>query len=173
MKLMNMKQYIPEVMPYGDDVIHYQSDNGKDFYKYMKYFKKKYKMLIDSNSVIVGCCEDVSGLCIEGLSIVESDILPDGFNIAGGWMFNKKSEVVPYAPYYQAKAEENRQTLIISAMSDASLLTGKVILNLASDDEKRLFASLSDYINQLKALDLSGVVDTETRATFVWPEKPQ
>lgn len=173
MKLMNMKQYKPEVMPYGDDVIHYQSENGKDFYKFLKYFKKKYKLLIDSNSVIVSCCEDINGLSIEGLSIVETDTLPDGFNILGGWMFNKKSEIVPYAPWYQLKAEGERTTRINAAMSDVTLLTGKVFLSIASDDEKQLFAALSDHISQLKTMDFSGVSDAQTRSAIVWPEKPQ
>lgn len=173
MKLMNIKQYKPDVMPYGDDVIYYQSENGKDFYKYMKYFKKKFKILINSNSVIVSYSEDVSALVPDGLSVVETDTLPDGFNEFGGWMFSKSGEVVPYAPWYQSKSEIERTRRINDAMADATLLTGKVILNLASDDEKQLFAALSDHINQLKALDFSGVSDAPTRAAIVWPEKPQ
>lgn len=173
MRLNNISRYYPDVMPDGDGVQYFVSENGKDFHKFMRYFKKKYKLLINENAVVLSCAEDVSTLYPVGFSVVEINELPDDFDTLGGWMFNKKGEVVPYAPWYQSIVEKERTTRTNDAMTDALLLTGKVTLNLASDDEKRLFAALSDYINQLKALDFSGVIDAETRAAFVWPEKPQ
>ncbi len=94
MELKNVSRYYPEEMPYGDGVQYFKSEDGQDFYDSFGKFTKKYVLCIDPvTGVIRSVAEDVSRLYPAGFTVVETDTLPEGFDIYGGWKFDGGSVV--------------------------------------------------------------------------------
>ncbi|ENE8564353.1 DUF4376 domain-containing protein [Salmonella enterica] len=83
-------------MPYGEGVQYFQSEDGQDFYQSLDKFTKKYKLCVDPDTGIIrSAAEDVSTLYPGGFNIVETDVLPEGFDILGGWSWNGEFPVKP------------------------------------------------------------------------------
>lgn len=96
MELKNISRYYPDEMPYGDGVQYFQSEDGLDFYESWDKFTKKYKLCVEPNTGIIrSVAEDVSILYPPGFTIVETDTLPDGFNVYGEWLWNGKEPIRP------------------------------------------------------------------------------
>lgn len=89
MELKNVSRYYPEEMPYGDGVQYFKSEDGQDFYDSLRKFTKKYVLCIDPvTGIIHSVAEDVSRLYPAGFTVVETDTLPEGCDIYGGWKFD-------------------------------------------------------------------------------------
>ncbi|EDJ2553376.1 phage tail protein [Salmonella enterica subsp. enterica serovar Poona] len=89
MELKNISRYYPDDMPYGDGVQYFKSEDGLDFYESQDKFTKKYKLCIEPDTGIIrSASEDVTTLYPAGFTIVETDALPDGFDILGEWVWN-------------------------------------------------------------------------------------
>lgn len=92
MQLANLKQYQPEVAKYGKGVLYFIDENGLDWYESQALFTKKYKLAIDSSGVIRSFATEVSMMYPLNLSIVETDVLPVGFNyekcVTGNWRWD-------------------------------------------------------------------------------------
>ncbi|EOX8474227.1 tail fiber assembly protein [Salmonella enterica subsp. arizonae] len=173
MELKNVVIYSPEKKPVGDAFLYFCSEDGKDFYDSLDKFTKKYKLCIDPETGIVrSVAEDVSRLYPAGFTIVETDVLPDGFDIYGGWRFiNGKVKPVPVD--YQAKAETTRQKLLDAANSAIADWRTELALGEISDDDKASLTKWMAYIRELKSLDLTGVSDETTFTAIRWPALPQ
>lgn len=169
MKLVNCTAYFPEDNPLTGFVQFCRSEDGRDFYESQPLFKKRWKFIVDSNQVIRSINEDVSMLNPVNHSLYELDWLPDGCNIDGGWMFDGRV-VKPYPPFYVGQAEWARKDRLNGTMQEISLITGKIMLNIATDDEKAEFIAKSGIVDKLKAMDFSGVVDEKSLKAIIWPE---
>lgn len=89
MELKNVSRYYPEEMPYGDGVQYFKSEDGQDFYDSLRKFTKKYVLCIDPvTGIIHSVAEDASRLYPAGFTVVETDTLPEGCDIYGGWKFD-------------------------------------------------------------------------------------
>lgn len=89
MELKKVARYYPDHVPYGDDIQYFRSEDGQDFYESLEKFTKKYKLCIEPDTGIIrSVAEDVSTLYPSGYSVVETDVLPDGFDISGRWGFD-------------------------------------------------------------------------------------
>ncbi|EED4920862.1 DUF4376 domain-containing protein [Salmonella enterica subsp. arizonae] len=96
MELKNISRYYPDEMPHGDGVQYFQSEDGIDFYESQDKFTKKYKLCIEPDTGVVrSAAEDVSTLYPAGFTIVETDVLPDGFDIFGEWVWNGEFPIKP------------------------------------------------------------------------------
>lgn len=82
MELKNVSRYYPDEMKYGEGVMYFRSEDGKDFYDSLDLFTKKYKLCIEPDSgVIRSAAQEVSTLYPDGFSVVETEELPEGFDI--------------------------------------------------------------------------------------------
>ncbi|EHI7917020.1 DUF4376 domain-containing protein [Salmonella enterica] len=89
MELKNVSRYHPDEMPYGEGVQYFKSEDGLDFYASQDKFTKKYKLCTEPDTGIIrSAAQDVSELYPCGFTIVETDELPEGFNIFGDWIWN-------------------------------------------------------------------------------------
>lgn len=172
MELKNVVIYSPEKKPVGDAFLYFCSEDGKDFYDSLDKFTKKYKLCIDPDTGIVrSVAEDVSRLYPAGFTVVETDVLPDGFDIYGGWCFiNGKVKPVPVD--YQAKAEETRKKLLNDADNIIRDWRTELTLGTISDENKAVLILWMNYINTLKSLDISNVTTEAKYKAIKWPEVP-
>ncbi len=171
MKLNNVTRYYPEEMPYGEGVQYFQSEDGEDFYEALNKFTLKYKLLTDANGIIRSVSEDASTLYPAGFSVVETDSLPDGFDISGDWMF--EDGVVKAVPVdYLARAESERQSLLTEAKDTISIWQTQLSLGSITDANKAKLVEWLTYIDELNALDLSNIVDEDSYNAIVWPDAP-
>lgn len=172
MILKNVSRYYPDDMPLGDDVQYFRSEDGIDFYDSFEKFKLKYKLCIDTKTgVICFISEDVSGLYPAGYTVVETDTLPDGCDTYGGWMY--ENEVVKAVPVdYKEKAEGIRENRLSEANEITMDWRTELQLGLISDDDKANLILWMAYIKELKALDLSSIVDEDSFNAIIWPDVP-
>ena len=172
MILKNVTRYYPEDMPLGDDVQYFQSEDGQDFYESFPLFIRKYKLCINpENGVIHSITEDVSTLYPAGFTVVETNYLPSGCDIYGGWMY--ENEVVKAVPVdYQSKAEGEQQRLLNDANEITNDWRTELQLGLISDVDKANLILWMAYIKELKTLDLNSVVDEDSFKAIIWPEIP-
>lgn len=172
MELKNVTRYYPEEMPYGEGIQYFQSEDGKDFYKSLTLFTRKYKLCIEPESGIIrSIAEDVSTLYPVGFTVVETNYLPKGCDIYGGWMY--ENEVVKAVPVdYKEKAESIQENRLNEANEITKDWRTELQLGLISDDDKANLISWMAYIKELKALDLSSVVDEDSFNAIIWPDVP-
>ncbi|MBJ8927402.1 tail fiber assembly protein [Citrobacter sp. FDAARGOS_156] len=169
MKLINLQRYIPDEFFLGDDIQYFIDATGKDWYKSLPKFTKKYSLAIENDTgVIRSISEDASRLYPGGLTVVDVDSIPDGCDIFGGWVFDGK-KVIPrtYAPEEsQRQAEEKKKTLNDHAESAIAPLLRAVKLGMATDQETSLLTEWERYSVLLSRIDASKPLD------IVWPEVP-
>lgn len=170
MRLNNVSVYTPENPPYGNGIVYFRSEEGQDFYEAQSLFTRKYKLCIETDTGIVrSIAEDVSTLYPAGFSVVETNYLPDGCDIYGGWMY--ENEVVKAVPVdYKSKAESERQRLLNEANEITNDWRTELQLGLISDDDKANLILWMAYIKELKTLDLNSVVDEDSFKAIIWPE---
>ncbi|EEL5709940.1 tail fiber assembly protein, partial [Salmonella enterica] len=106
-----------------------------------------------------------------GFTVVETDVLPDGFDIYGGWRFIN-GEVKPVPVDYQAKAEETRKKLLNDADNRIRDWRTELTLGTISDENKAVLILWMNYINTLKSLDISNVTTEAKYKAIKWPEVP-
>lgn len=172
MELKNVSIYTSENLPYGNDVLYFRSEDGEDFYEAQPLFTQKYKLCIDPDGgVIRSISEDVSTLYPAGFTVVETNVLPEGCDINGGWVY--KNGIVSAVPTdYATKANEERQHLVQEVNDITSGWLIDLQLGDLSDDDEASLRKWRAYVKVLAALDLSAVVDKKTYDAIVWPDKP-
>lgn len=138
MKLVNLQRYVPEELFSGDGVQYFIDATGKDWFKSLPEFTKKYSLAIENDTgVIRSISEDTSRLYPLGLTVVDVDNLPDGCDIFGEWVFNGK-RIVPRT-YSQeellAQAQQTKNKLIEAATKVINLLQDAKYLEMATNEE--------------------------------------
>ncbi len=172
MILKNVSRYYPEDMPLGDDVQYFISEDGKDFYESFPLFIRKYKLCVNPESgVINSISEDISTLYPAGFTVVETNYLPSGCDIYGGWMY--ENEVVKAVPVdYKNKAEVECQRLLNDANEITNDWRTELQLGLISEVDKNKLISWMTYIKFLKSMDFSSVTSQKSFDSIQWPEVP-
>lgn len=172
MELRNVVRYYPEDMPYSEGIQYFCSDDGQDFYDSLEKFTKKYKLCIHPGTgVIYSMSEDVSRLYPAGFTIVETDELPDGFNIEGDWYFcDGRILLVPVD--WQQKATTERSRRLTAAEKQTSDLKTELTLGIISDSDRETLTQWMLYIRALNAMDFSAVCDDTTFSAIEWPDAP-
>lgn len=79
--------YTPEVKPFGD--VHYlQSEDKQDWYETVPLFQPDtYKVMFESNGVILAVTRDASTIAPYGFSVAEVEALPENFSWPGEWSY--------------------------------------------------------------------------------------
>lgn len=173
MELTRVSRYYPDDMPLGDEIQYFQSEDGLDFYASIPLFTLQYKFCIDPETgVICSVAEDVSRLYPAGFTVAESDSIPDGFDINGGWYFSG-GEILPYPAVYTQRAESERQDRLGAAVTETFTLQTALLLGTISDEDKTLLQAWMDYITQLKAMDFTQVTDSASLDGIQWPAPPE
>lgn len=170
MKLVNLQRYIPEELFSGDGVQYFIDATGKDWFKSLPEFTKKYSLAIENDTgVIRSISEDASRLYPVGLTVVDVDSLPDGCDIFGGWVFNGK-KIVPRT-YSQeeisAQAQQEKNRLIETATKSISPLQDAKDLGIATDAELGKLKEWMVYRVQVNR------VDTSKAPNITWPTQPE
>ncbi|MBA7801802.1 tail fiber assembly protein [Citrobacter freundii] len=169
MKLINLQRYIPDEFFLGDDIQYFIDSTGKDWYKSLPKFTKKYSLAIENDTgVIRSISEDASRLYPGGLTVVDVDSIPDGCDIFGGWVFDGK-KVIPrvYEPEeLQRQAEAKKKTIIDDAEAAISPLSRAVKLGMATAQETSMLTEWERYSVLLSRIDTSKPLE------IVWPDKP-
>ncbi|WP_113411379.1 tail fiber assembly protein [Escherichia coli] len=167
MKLINLQRYIPDEFFLGDDVQYFIDATGKDWYKSLPEFTKKYSLAIDNDTgVIRSISEDVSGIYPGGLTVVDVDSIPDGCDIFGGWIFDGE-KVIPrrYSDEeLKLQSEKKKRTLLAEASAVIAPLERAVRLNMATDEEHTRLEEWERY---------SVLVSRVDTAKPEWPQKPE
>ncbi|EKQ7213518.1 tail fiber assembly protein [Citrobacter freundii] len=158
MKLINLQRYIPDEFFLGDDIQYFIDTTGKDWYKSLPKFTKKYSLAIENDTgVIRSISKDASRLYPGGLTVVDVDSIPAGCNIFGGWVFDGE-KVIPRQytdEELKRQAEEKKQTLLTEASSVISPLERAVRLGMATDEENRRIEAWERYSVMVNRVDTS------------------
>lgn len=168
MRLNNLKRYIPDELFNGDGIQYFIDEDGKDWFKSLPEFKKKYAVAFDSNGIIRFCGDDPSRFYPVGLSVVDVDSLPEGLNVLGGWIFDGKN-IVPRVPSEDeliSQAENEKARLMAIANNAIAPLQDAVDFGIATRDEETFLLSWKKYRVLLNR------IDTTDPDIIVWPEKP-
>ncbi|CAI0759989.1 tail fiber assembly protein [Serratia ficaria] len=165
MKLVNLKRYTPDEFTHGEDVQYFIDETGKDWFQSLSSFKKKYALLIDSETgVIRGITSDASRLYPVGYTVVDIDSLPTGCDASGGWMF-AKGKVSVWSQKSQDDAARLKRRLMQTATDKIAVLSDAQQLNMATDDEAKELEAWRKYRVLLSRIDT-------TAADIIWPEVP-
>jgi|SRR5471030_360067 len=167
MKNKNWSKYTPDEPKHGEGFMYLQDEEGNDWYDSYPKFKKKYKFRYDTETGVITSVSENAGLMyVCGFSVADTDTLPDGFDIFGGWIYNGK-KIIPNVEHLQKNAELQRGNLSSEAESRIKLLERAARLGIATDAEK---SSLDAW--ELYSIALSRV-DTSTAPDVKWPVMPQ
>ncbi|WP_253643499.1 tail fiber assembly protein [Yersinia pseudotuberculosis] len=169
MELLNLKSYIPNDPKLGTDSQYLIDENGRDWYESQKLFKKKYKVALDPKSkVIRSISEDVSMLFPINCDVLEFDIIQDGCDISGAWVFDGEKLVkrTVSAAEIIAFAVEKKATLKAAADSEIDWRQDAVDAEEASKKEISELAAWKKYRVALMRIDVSAAPDIE------WPVSP-
>ncbi|WP_281422427.1 tail fiber assembly protein [Citrobacter pasteurii] len=145
MKLTNLQRYIPDEYFLGDDIQYFIDATGKDWYKSLSQFTKKYSLAIENDTgVIRSISEDASRLYPGGLTVVDVDSIPDGCDIFGGWVFDGiKIKPRQYSQDELMAQTEKKKTELLSAAAVAiAPLQDAVDEGIATEEET---AALSEW----------------------------
>ena len=167
MELKNVSRYYPDEMPYGEGFQYFQSEDSQDFYESLGLFTRKYKLCIEPDTgVIRSVDEDASRLYPAGFSVVETDELPDGFDINGDWVFDGESVVPRIIPPEEVvtRATRVKSALLQEALEFITPLEKTAKYGSADVEDKRRLEAWERYI-----VDLYRVKPEKP----VWPEKPE
>ncbi|MFS3555355.1 tail fiber assembly protein [Citrobacter braakii] len=170
MKLINLQRYIPEDLFLGEGIQYFIDATGKDWYKSLSKFTKKYSIAIENDTgVIRSISEDADRLYPVGLTVVDVDSIPEGCDIFGGWVFdgNKIVSRTYTVKELQQQAESKKKTLIADAENAISLLSRAVKLGMATDKETSMLTEWEKYSVLLSR------VDTSKLREINWPEVPE
>lgn len=167
MKLINLQRYTPDELFNGAGIQYFKDESGKDWFKSLPKFTRKFSLAIENDSgVIRSISEDASRLYPVGLTVVDIDALPDGCDISGAWRWSG-GKIYAVAPDYAALAAQNKNTLLATANQAISTLSDAIDLDIATDEEKRLFNEWRKYRVLLSR------VETTSSPGIKWPEVPQ
>ncbi|MES4610993.1 MAG: tail fiber assembly protein [Ewingella sp.] len=167
MKLINLQRYTPDELFNGGGIQYFKDESGKDWFKSLPKFTRKFSLAIENDTgVIRSISEDASRLYPVGLTVVDIDTLPEGCDISGAWRWSG-GKIYAVAPDYVALAAQNKTTLLAEANQAISTLSDAIDLDIATDEEKRLFNEWRKY-----RVLLSRVETTKVRG-ITWPEVPQ
>ncbi|MDM2922626.1 MULTISPECIES: tail fiber assembly protein [Citrobacter] len=145
MKLINLQHYTPDELFLGDGILYFIDATGKDWYKSLSQFTKKYSLAIENDTgVIRSISEDASRLYPGGLTVVDVDSIPDGCDIFGGWVFDGiKIKPRQYSQDELMAQTEKKKTELLSAAAVAiAPLQDAVDEGIATEEET---AALSEW----------------------------
>lgn len=170
MKLVNLQRYVPDELFSGDGVQYFIDATGKDWFKSLPEFTKKYSLAIENDTgVIRSISEDTSRLYPLGLTVVDVDNLPEGCDIFGGWVFDGE-RIVPriYTPEeIRAQAEAKKERLIAEANKKTQAWQTQLMLGMISDEDKKSLIAWMAYVQNVQA------IDTHHPERIVWPVQPE
>ncbi|AAC34165.1 unknown [Escherichia phage 186] len=166
MKLINLQRYILMNYFLGDGIQYFIDATGKDWYKSLPKFTKKYSLAIENDTgVIRSISEDASRLYPGGLTVVDVDSIPAGCDIFGGWVFDGE-KVIPREytlAEQQRQSDEKKKTLLAEAEATISTLERAVRLGMATGEE----------IRRLEAWERYSVLVSRVKQSDDWPQKPE
>lgn len=167
MKLENISRYYPEVMPFGEGVQYFRSEEGKDFYESIPLFKRKYKLCIEPDTGIIrSIAEDVSTFYPVGFSVVETNYLPENCDIYGGWKYENEI-VTAVSPVLIKSAESELKLRLTRANEVIETLQDAIDLGMATDEEISLLTAWKKFRVLLSRVDITKAPD------IVWPVQPE
>lgn len=149
MKLINVRQYIPNTLFLGDGIQYFIDETGKDWFKSLPLFTKKYALVVDPNSsVVCGITEDVSRLYPAGFNVVEVDALPAGCDCMGDWVFDGEKVIsrIYTLDELQAQARQKQTRLLEQVARIIAPLQDAIDLDMASEAEKASTAGLEKIL---------------------------
>ncbi len=170
MKLVNLQRYVPDELFNGDGIQYFIDETGKDWFKSLPNFTKKYSLAIENDTGIIrSISEDTSRLYPVGLTVVDVEMLPDGCDIFGGWVFDGE-KVIPrtYTSLelkVQAEAEKERR--IAEANKKTQAWQTQLMLGMISNEDKKSLISWMEYVQKVQAVDTSLGLGAE------FPEQPE
>lgn len=172
MQLVNLQRYTPDEFFLGDDVAYFKDETGKDLYKSLPDFTKKFSLAVEHDTgIIFSISDDASKLpwARNGTTIVDVDALPKGCDILGGWVFDGE-KVVPRV-YTQAElrqqAASQKANLLTAAYEAMRPLEIAVRLGMATDEEKARLEAWEQYIV------LVSRITPDDAPNISWPDKPE
>ncbi|CAH6661000.1 tail fiber assembly protein [Pseudocitrobacter vendiensis] len=165
MRLNNFQRYYPENNS-GVPIAYLQSDSGADWYDSQKLFSDDtWKIVFDSDGVIVSFSNDISMLFPVGMSVAEVDDIPDGVDINGGWMFD--GEFITPVPEGADTAAQRKTALMSVATAVIAPLQDADDMDIATDEEREALLLWKKYRVLLSRVDVSKAPNIK------WPEVPE
>ncbi|WP_168385812.1 tail fiber assembly protein [Erwinia amylovora] len=169
MKLVNLQRYVPDEYFAGEGFQYFKDATGKDWYKALPGFTKKYSLAIENETGIIrSISEDASRLYPVGLTVVDVDSVPCGCDIFGGWVFD--GERIVSRTYtteeLQAQTEAQKSRLAEVAKDRIDVLSYAVELGIASNAEKEILKKWKMYRVLLDRVQSDGAPDIN------WPVIP-
>ena len=166
MRMNNFTRYTPIEPAFGALALYLQDEKGRDWYAMQAKFTKKFKLaILPDTGVIRSITQDISALFPEGLTVVDIDILPEGCNISGDWVYSN-GNIKKDAGADARAAIAQKDALMNQANNQILVLADAVDLSMASEEDKIALEAWRTYRVLLSR------VDTTTAPAIDWPEAP-
>ncbi|MBC3228369.1 tail fiber assembly protein [Serratia fonticola] len=170
MELINLQRYVPDDYFFGEGVQYFKDSTGKDWFKSINNFTKKYALAIENDTRIIrSISEDVSRIYPVGLTVVEVDGLPDGCDISGDWVFKnghvEQRELTQQELFTLATRKKNE--LMIIATSRMAPLQDAEGLGIATNIEIEQLNVWKNYRVKLNRIDVMQAPHID------WPISPE
>lgn len=163
MKFRNWIKYEPSQPKYGTGVIYFKDEDGNDWNDSYPNLKRKYKFTYETETgVIRSVSEEAGWLSVSGMSVSDTETLPDGFDIIGGWVYNGK-EIIKNTELIKENAILKKENLLNETEKNIKIIERAIRLGIATDAEKETLNALEKY-----SIELSRI-DTENPQEIIWP----
>ncbi|PHM51909.1 tail fiber assembly protein [Xenorhabdus hominickii] len=168
--IKNFKEYKPDNLKFGENVIYLISDDGQDWYECQKKYREDtLKVEYYADGSIIRTSKDVSRLCPYNASVLETEFDEElditQCHVVNGKLIKKDAKILAQ----EAQLEANRIKLILisDAQKQMQMLHTKLLMGRISETERQKLNHWLDYVDTVEA------VDTSTAPDIQWPEQPE
>lgn len=157
---------------YRPDVLYARDETGRDWYDCQADFSAEtLKVMYDDKGVIVCMSKDVTAIFPPGFSVAEVAIseVPSKACNDMTWVY-RDGKVVKriYSPDERRNMVLGEKDRLIARVNQVTqTLNSKLLLGMATDEEKTKLRAWMDYVNEIE--DISDDADPEK---IVWPNPP-
>ncbi|MBP1129397.1 MULTISPECIES: tail fiber assembly protein [unclassified Serratia (in: enterobacteria)] len=157
---------------YRPDILYARDETGRDWYDCQADFSDEtLKVMYDDKGVIVCMSIDVTAIFPPGFSVAEvaiSEVPPEACNDMT-WAY-RDGKVVKrvYSQTEKRKMVQGEKERLITRVNQVTqTLSSKLLLGMATDEEKAKLRVWMDYVNEVEEIS-----DDEDPEKIVWPTPP-
>nr|WP_241391021.1 tail fiber assembly protein [Serratia proteamaculans]ULG15490.1 tail fiber assembly protein [Serratia proteamaculans] len=154
---------------YRPDILYARDETGRDWYDCQADFSDEtLKVMYDDKGVIVCMSKDVTAIFPPGFSVAEvaiSEVPPEACNDMTWAYCDGKVAKRVYSQTEKRKMVQDEKKRLIARVNQATqTLNSKLLLGMATDEEKAKLRVWMDYVNEIEKIS-----DDEDPGSIVWP----
>ncbi|QBQ72362.1 tail fiber assembly protein [Serratia phage MTx] len=165
MEMRYLKRYENDSEDAVPKAIYHRDDKGRDWYKHLHMFDKKYVVATDfEGNVLCVTTNGASGICPDNMHVFDCDSVPENIGLGAGWTY--LNGVFEMNKEQLLKINKNKRAKLLREASDeVAALEDAETLGETTDEEAALLKSWRAYRLAISRVDVN--IDN-----VEWPKKP-